>query len=300
MQVQGTILGFGERCGNANLSAIIPTLQLKLGYSCVPQASMEALTHTARAVAEIANVTLDDRLPYVGHNAFAHKGGMHIDGVMKTPESFEHLDPAAVGNERTFLLSEVAGRSALANRLQAMFPGIDRNGPAITELTKRLKELEHEGFQFEGADGSFEVLARKYLAPYQPFFKVEYYKFIGEDEDRDTGLSAYGTVKVDVDGRKQVTGGEGDGPVHALDQALRRALETFYPVLSTVHLTDYKVRVLDSRAATAARVRGVIETTDGEREWTTVGVSTNVINASMQALVDSMEYKLLQTRRQEV
>ncbi len=299
VQVQGTFLGFGERCGNANLSAIIPTLQLKLGCACVPQASMEQLTHTARAVAEIANVALDDRLPYVGHNAFAHKGGMHIDGVMKAPESFEHMNPSAVGNERTFLLSEVAGRSALANRLQAMFPGIDRNAPAITELTKRLKELEHEGFQFEGADGSFEVLARKYLAPYKPFFKVEYYKFIGEDEDRETGLSAYGTVKVDVEGRKQVTGGEGDGPVHALDQALRRALETFYPVLSTVHLTDYKVRVLDTRAATAARVRVIIETTDGEREWSTVGVSTNVINASMQALVDSMEYKLLQSQQQE-
>jgi 2-isopropylmalate synthase len=291
--VQGTFLGYGERCGNANLSAIIPVLQAKAGYDCVPQASMETLTGTARAVAEISNVALDDRAPFVGYNAFAHKGGMHIDGVMKTPESFEHIDPAAVGNERQFLLSEVAGRSALARRIQSMFPGIDRNTPEITALTKKLKELEHEGFQFEGADGSFEVLARKYLAPYKPFFKVEYYKFIGEEPDGDTGLSAYGTVKVDVDGRKQVTGGEGDGPVHALDQALRKALEAFFPVLSEVHLTDYKVRVLDSRMAAAAKVRVIIETTDGEREWTTVGVSTDVINASMQALVDSMEYKLL-------
>lgn len=292
--VQGTFLGYGERCGNANLSAIIPTLQLKLGYGCIPQASMEKLTHTARTVAEISNVALDDRTPFVGYNAFAHKGGMHIDGVMKMPETFEHIDPATVGNERQFLLSEVAGRSALANRIQALFPAIDRNAPQIGELTQMLKTLEHEGYQFEGADGSFEVLVRKHLAPYKPFFKVEYYKFVGEEPDAETGMSAYGTVKVDVDGRKQLTGGEGDGPVHALDQALRKALEVFFPVLSTVHLTDYKVRVLDSRMATAAKVRVIIESTDGNREWTTVGVSTDVINASMQALVDSMEYKLLQ------
>ena len=180
-----------------------------------------------------------------------------------------------------------------------MFPGIDRNAPEITHLTGRLKELEHEGYQFEGADGSFEVLVRKYIAPYKPFFKVEYYKFIGEEPDGETGLSAYGTVKVDVDGRKRVTAGEGDGPVHALDQALRRALEAFYPALGNVHLTDFKVRVIDSNMATAAKVRVLIETTDGEREWSTVGVSTDIINASMQALVDSMEYKLLMDAREK-
>jgi 2-isopropylmalate synthase len=291
--VQGTFLGYGERCGNANLSAVIPTLQLKLGFECVPEESLEKLTGTARAVAEISNVAPNDRAPYVGYSAFAHKGGMHIDGVMKTPESFEHIDPGLVGNERQFLLSEVAGRSALAQRIQLMFPGIDRNAPEIAELTKKLKELEHEGYQFEGADGSFEVLVRRYVAPYKPFFKVEYYKFIGEEPDGETGLSAYGTVKVDVDGRKRVTGGEGDGPVHALDQALRRALEAFFPALGSVHLTDYKVRVIDSNMATAAKVRVLIETTDGEKVWTTVGVSTDIINASMQALADSMEYKLL-------
>jgi len=293
MHVQGTFLGYGERCGNANLSEIIPTLQLKLGYACVPPESMEKLTPTARAVAEISNVPPDDRAPYVGYNAFAHKGGMHIDGVMKTPESFEHIAPASVGNERQFLLSEVAGRSALAQRIQLMFPDLDRNAPQIAELTRKLKELEHQGYQFEGADGSFEVLVRRHIAPYKPFFKVEYYKFIGEEPDSDTGLSAYGTVKVDVDGRKRVTGGEGDGPVHALDQALRRALEAFFPALGGVHLTDYKVRVIDGNMATAAKVRVLIETSDGENEWTTVGVSTDIINASMQALADSMEYKLL-------
>jgi 2-isopropylmalate synthase len=291
--VQGTFLGYGERCGNANLSAIIPVLQLKLGYTCVPQESLEHLTRTARTVAEISNVALDERSPFVGYNAFTHKGGMHIDGVMKTPESFEHIDPSAVGNERRFLLSEVAGRSALAQRIQMFFPGIDRNAPEISELMLKLKELEHDGYQFDGADGSFELLVRRHLAPYEPFFKVEYYKFIGEEPDQETGLSAYGTVKVDVNGSKRVTGGEGDGPVHALDQALRRALESFFPVLGKAHLTDYKVRVIDSSAATAARVRVIIETTDGDREWSTVGVSTDVINASMKALVDSMEYKLL-------
>jgi 2-isopropylmalate synthase len=290
--VQGTFLGYGERCGNANLSAIMPTLQLKLGFRCIPPENMERLTLAARTVAEISNVALDERAPYVGYNAFAHKGGMHIDGLMKTSESFEHIDPGTVGNERQFVLSEVAGRSALAQRIQLLFPGIGRNAPEITSLTKKLKEMELEGYQYEGADASFEMLVRRHMPAYKPFFKVEYFKFIGEQPDRATGLSAFGTVKVDVEGRKQVTGGEGDGPVHALDQALRTAMEVFFPVLSQVHLTDYKVRVLDSNMATAARVRVIIETTDGEREWTTVGASTDIIEASFAALVDSLEYKL--------
>ena len=290
--VQGTFLGYGERCGNANLSAIIPTLQLKLNCACIPPENMEHLTAVARTVAEISNVVLDDRTPYVGQNAFAHKGGMHIDGVTKLSESFEHIDPAAVGNERQFLLSEVAGRSALAQKIGELFPHIDRNGEEVKALTARLKELEHEGYQFDGAEGSFELFVRKHLAPYEPFFHVDYYKCIDEQPD-ETGISAFGTVRVDVDGRKQMTAGEGDGPVHALDQALRGALEVFYPVLSRVHLTDYRVRVLDSRTATASRVRVIIESTDGEQSWTTVGVSTDVIHASMLALVDSIEHKLL-------
>ncbi len=290
--VQGTFLGYGERCGNANLSAIVPTLQLKLGYACLPAENVANLTAVARTVAEISNVALDDRAPYVGMNAFAHKGGMHIDGVTKLSRTFEHIEPEAVGNERQFLLSEVAGRSALAQKIGLLFPDIDRNGDAIRSLTARLKELEHEGYQFDGAEGSFELFVRKELAPYQPFFHVDYYKCIDELPD-ETGISAFGTVRVDVDGRKQVTAGEGDGPVHALDQALRRALEVFYPILSRVHLTDYRVRVLDSRSATASRVRVVIESTDGEQSWTTVGVSTDVIHASMLALVDSIEHKLL-------
>ncbi len=293
VHVQGTFLGYGERCGNLNLSALLPTLQLKLGYDCVPAEQMANLTSTARTVAELCNVALDDRSPYVGGNAFAHKGGMHIDGVSKLSESFEHVDPAAVGNERQFLLSEVAGRTALAQRIGGLYPDVGRDSPQIAALTQRLKELEHEGYQFEGADASFELLVRKSIKPYQPFFTVDYYKILGEEPDEATGISAYGSVRVDVGGRKQVTAGEGDGPVHALDQALRRALEVFFPVLSKVHLTDYKVRVLDSRAATAARVRVVIVSTDGEREWSTVGVSTDVIAASMRALVDSIEYELL-------
>ena len=291
--VQGTFLGYGERCGNLNLSALLPTLQLKLGYACVPAENMAGITLTARQIAELSNVAPDDRAPYVGHNAFAHKGGMHIDGVTKSSVSFEHIDPAAVGNERQFLLSEVAGRSALAQRIQLLYPDISRDSPQITQLTQRLKELEHEGYQYEGADGSFELLVHKLLAPYKPFFTVDYYKFLGEVPDKQSGLSAYGTVKIDVGGKKQVTGGEGNGPVHALDQAMRKALEVFYPVLSTVHLTDFKVRVLDSRMATAAKVRVIIESTDGQREWSTVGVSTDIIDASMQALVDSIEYELL-------
>lgn len=286
--IQGTFTGFGERCGNANLSTIIPNLQVKLSYSCIPDENMAELTHTARKVSEIANLNLSDREPFVGKTAFAHKGGMHIDGVSKDSKSFEHIDPAIVGNERKFLTSEVAGRTTILSKIQKISPAVKKNSEETSLIISKLKEKEYEGYQFEGADGAFELLIRKTLGKYKPFFELENFKIIGEH-----GNTATAMIKIKVDDKTEITAAEGDGPVNALDKALRKALEVFYPSLKEVHLTDYKVRVLDSNTATASKVRVLIESSDGKDSWTTVGVSKDIIEASWIALVDSIEYKLI-------
>lgn len=291
--VQGTFTGFGERCGNANLSTIIPNLQVKQNYSCIPEENMTDLTHTAREVSEIANLKLSDREPYVGKTAFAHKGGMHIDGVCKASRSFEHIDPSVVGNERKFLTSEVAGRTTILSKIQKISPNVEKNSEETTMIINKLKELEYEGYQFEGADGAFELMIRKTLGKYKPFFELETFKIIGEHPPIAEGQTAAAMIKVKVDGKSEITAAEGDGPVNALDKALRKALEVFYPSLAAVHLTDYKVRVLDSNSATASKVRVLIESSDGRDSWTTVGVSQDIIEASWIALVDSIEYKLI-------
>ena len=293
VHVQGTMTGFGERCGNTNLSTVIPNLQLKLDYSCIPEENMTELTHIAREVSEIANLKLNDREPYVGKTAFAHKGGMHIDGVSKNSKSFEHIDPSVVGNERKFLTSEVAGRTTILSMIQKIAPNIEKSSPETTRIIDRLKELEYEGYQFEGAEGGFELLIRKELGKYKPFFELETFKTIGEHTSDENMQTATAMIKINVDGRTEITAAEGDGPVNALDKALRKALEVFYPSLAQVHLTDYKVRVLDGNSATASKVRVLIESSDGEESWTTVGVSKDIIEASWKALVDSMEYKLI-------
>lgn len=290
--VQGTMTGFGERCGNTNLSTVIPDLQLKLDYKCIPDENMGKLTHIAREVSEIANLKLDDRAPFVGKTAFAHKGGMHIDGVSKNSKSFEHIDPELVGNERKFLTSEVAGRTTILSMIQKIAPNIEKNSPETVKIIDRLKELEYEGYQFEGAEGGFELVIRKELGKYKPFFELETFKIVG-DYPSDVDESATAMIKISVDGKKEITAAEGEGPVNALDKALRKALEVFYPALSDVHLTDYKVRVLDSGSATASKVRVLIESSDGVDSWTTVGVSKDIIEASWGALVDSIEYKLI-------
>ena len=290
--VQGTMTGFGERCGNTNLSTVIPDLQLKLDYKCIPDENMGKLTHVAREVSEIANLKLDDRAPFVGKTAFAHKGGMHIDGVSKNSKSFEHIDPELVGNERKFLTSEVAGRTTILSMIQKIAPNIEKNSPETVKIIDRLKELEYEGYQFEGAEGGFELVIRKELGKYKPFFELETFKIVG-DYPSDVDESATAMIKISVDGKKEITAAEGEGPVNALDKALRKALEVFYPALSDVHLTDYKVRVLDSGSATASKVRVLIESSDGVDSWTTVGVSKDIIEASWGALVDSIEYKLI-------
>jgi 2-isopropylmalate synthase len=290
--VQGTLIGFGERCGNANLATILANLQLKAGYSCIPAAKMTGLTAAARRVAEIANIVLADDQPYVGTKAFTHKAGMHMDGVRKCAESFEHVPPESVGNARRFLISEIAGRSAVLARIQRIAPSVQKTDKVVDEVVARLKALEQQGYQFEGADGSFELLVRKALGTYQPYFTLDHYQIIGERPAKNDREGAAAIVKLSVKGRTEIATAEGDGPVNALDRSLRKALERFYPALAEVRLTDFKVRVLDGNRATEAITRVLIESTDGRAVWTTVGVSTDIIEASWFALVDSIEYKL--------
>ncbi len=297
--VQGTYLGFGERCGNANLSTIIPNLQIKKDRYCIPEDQLKNLTYTARKMAEIANISLNRREPYVGSSAFAHKGGMHIDGVCKASASFEHINPELVGNKRRFLMSEVSGRNTILEKIRELNPAINKESSETEAIISRLKELEHQGYQFEGAESTFELVIRKQLGKYKPFFELEKFKLMTEQPTQN-GSSASALIKVKVDGKSEITAAEGDGPVHALDRALRKALEVFYPELSHVYLTDFKVRVIDSQSATAAKVRVLIESTDSETSWTTVGVSADIIEASWIALVDSIEYKLLKELEKKI
>ncbi len=292
-QVQGTLLGIGERTGNANLSTIIADLELKMGISCLPEGKLKFLTPITRRVAEIANINLEGGMPFVGHNSFAHKAGMHIDAMTKNLLACEHIAPESIGNERTFLMSEVAGRSMIIEKIRKFDPSIQKDTPVAAQIVGRVKELEHEGYQFEGAEGSFELLVRKNMGKYKPFFDLQYYKIIAEQPIDGVSSTAFAQIKIGVEGEMAITAGEGDGPVHALDVALRKALERFYPGVRQIRLTDFKVRVLDSKSATAAKVRVLIESTDGEDSWSTVGVSTDLIEASWIALVDSFEYKLI-------
>lgn len=286
--VQGTFTGFGERCGNAALTTVIPNLQAKLGYDCIPGDKLCQLTETARVITEIANLNPDQAAPFIGQSAFAHKAGMHIDGVSKISRSFEHIPPETVGNQRRFLMSEAAGRGAVLPLLRKFVPELSKDSPEAVKLVEQLKRLELEGYQFETAEASFELLVRKQLGYTKDFFTLGRYRILN---DEDNTSSAF--VKIHVGGKTEITAAEGDGPVHAMDRAMRRALEGFYPELAQMRLIDYKVRVLESKVATAARVRVLIQSADGTDIWTTVGVSTNIIEASWMALCDSIEYKLL-------
>jgi 2-isopropylmalate synthase len=291
--VQGTIVGFGERCGNTSLAALIPSLELKLGLACLPEGKLGRISEITRRIAETANVPVPATMPYVGSSAFSHKGGMHSDGVLKTARSFEHIDPALVGNDRHLLMSEVGGRSAIAERARKIDPSITREHPAVSALAEKLKAMEAEGWAFEGAGASFELLVRRELGRYKPLFRILAYRVMSEHPTGESIACSHAWTKVWVDGQDEIAAAEGDGPVNALDGALRRALIRFYPELEQVRLTDYKVRVIDGGAATAAKVRVLIESTDGPGAWTTVGVSADIIEASRCALVDSIEYKLI-------
>lgn len=293
LQIQGTINGFGERCGNANLCTIIPNLQLRMGYQCIPEGNMSKLTTTARFVSEIANIIHDERAPFVGNCAFAHKAGMHADAVNKNTYAYEMINPELVGNQRIILMSEVAGRSAVMSIINMVDSSITKDSPETRKIIERLKELEYEGYQYEGAESSFELVIRKMLGKYKPFFELMEFKVIVNEPTVSVNSSAM--IKILVGEQTEITAAEGDGPVNALDKALRKALERFYPQIGEMKLTDYKVRVLDSNSATASKVRVLIETTDGQEVWTTVGVSTDIIEASWKALVDSVEHKLMKS-----
>lgn len=293
-QVQGTFIGYGERCGNANLSAIIPALTLHAGRECVPAGNLPLLTDTAKRVAEISNIGLGRYLPFVGASAFTHKAGMHADGVLKVSKSFEHVDPSAVGNTRKFVMSEVAGRTAIAEKLKRFFPALTKDSPEIKRIADRIKKLENEGYTFESAEHSLALEVCRILGTYRPYFELISYETTTLCPSVDPSLSAKAVVKVRVRDKTHLLVAEGDGPVHALDLALRQCLEVFYPVLHKVGLIDYKVRVLDSNA-TGSHVRVLIGSTDGYRVWTTIGVSTDLIRASFKALTDSAEYYLMLT-----
>jgi 2-isopropylmalate synthase len=291
--VQGTLVGFGERCGNTALAALIPSMELKLKLRCLPEGNLARISGLTRRVAEIANVSISDDMPYVGAHAFSHKGGMHSDGVLKDRRSFEHIDPEAVGNDRHILLSEVGGRSAIAERAKKIDAAITKDHPVSTALAEKIKNMEADGWSSEGADASFEILVRRELGLYQPLFHIEAYRVMSEHPTGETIACSHAWVKVLVKGQHEIAAAEGDGPVNALDGALRRALTRFFPSLAQMRLEDYKVRVIDGKEATAARVRVLIESTDGQRSWNTVGVSADIIDASRAALVDSIEYKLI-------
>jgi 2-isopropylmalate synthase len=291
-QVQGTINGYGERCGNANLCSIIPNLQLKLGYDCLPEDKLRTLTNTARYVSEIANVHMPVGQAYVGNAAFAHKGGIHVSAIMKDSKTYEHIQPELVGNKQRILVSELAGQSNIISKAQELGLDVNANNEKTKQIMDQIKELEHQGYQFEGADASLELLLRDaFGGESKELFKIESFKMLVEKTNGQ--MLSEAIVKINVDGEQVYTAAEGNGPVNALDNALRKALVQFYPKIEQIHLSDYKVRVIDEKDATAAKVRVLIESTGLDNTWSTVGVSNNVIEASWEALVDSIRYALL-------
>jgi 2-isopropylmalate synthase len=288
--VQGTINGYGERCGNANLCSLLPTLQLKMGKACLRPPQLKEITTLARTVAEIANVPPREYSAYVGYNAFAHKGGLHVDAVRKNPLSYEHVPPESVGNERRIIISEQSGVASVLFKAAQMGIKLEPGSEAARAIIERIKILEHAGYKFEGADASFRLLLERHLKKHKPFFTLQGFRV--SVEKREDKLISEATIKVSVRGKSIHTAAEGDGPVNALDFALRKALEPHYPALRKMHLVDYKVRVLDSKAGTEAKVRVFIESRDARQTWGTVGLSPNIIEASWEALVDAIEFKL--------
>ena len=300
VQVQGTMNGYGERCGNANLCTIIPTLELKMGYRCVGRGKLKELRNLSVFVDDLVNLRPDSKAPFVGQSAFGHKGGSHVDGVKKNPKTFEHIPPESVGNERRVLMSELSGGSSVL--LKAVELGVDRLESAnnAREVLGALKQQEAQGYAFEAADASFRLLVEKVLQKRRSFFDLDGFRVIVEKRGPSQPCLSEATVKLRVCGEEELTVAEGDGPVNALDKALRQALTRFYPEIASVQLTDFRVRILDPEETTAAKTRVLIESTDGKTSWGTVGVSENIIEASWEALVDSVEYKLFMEEKKRV
>ena len=299
IQVQGTINGYGERCGNANLCSIIPNLQLKKNYDCIGK-NISKLTFISNSVAEILNVIPNSNSPFVGKSAFTHKAGIHASGVMKNSKTYEHISPSSVGNSRKILVSDQAGNSSIRHKLEQLKFVENVTNEDVQKIVKRLKKLEWEGFAFEGADASFELLVLKILNKMPHYFDVLGFRVIGDTFDGRKEINTEASIKLDVNGEILHTVSEGDGPVNALDKAIRKALMPIYKGLSKFRLNDFKVRILDSKSGTAAKVRVTIETTDGFNVWDTVGVSENIIEASYMAILDSVNYGLMLIKKKNV
>ena len=293
--VQGTINGYGERCGNANLCTLVPNLQLKMGYHCLADRELTQLTKTSRLISEMVNLAPDHHAPFVGRSAFAHKGGIHVSAVQKNPLTYEHIKPENIGNERRIVISEMAGLSNVLSKAKTFGIELNKEDAACREILTRIKELEHKGYQFEVAEASFELLMRQALGQTKSFFQLQGFQvhcdmLYGEGMPYSNALA---TIKLTVNGEDRLEVAEGNGPVSALDSALRKALVNFYPEIAQFHLTDYKVRILDGGAGTSANTRVLIESSNGHKRWTTVGVSANILEASYQAVVEGIEYGLL-------
>ncbi|NEP12293.1 MAG: citramalate synthase [Symploca sp. SIO2C1] len=293
--VQGTINGYGERCGNANLCSLIPNLQLKLGYSCIEDEQLARLAQVSRLTSEVVNLAPDDHAPFVGRSAFAHKGGIHVSAVARNPLTYEHIQPEQVGNQRRIVISDQSGLSNVLAKARSFGHELNKQDPACRQILGRLKALESEGYQFEAAEASFDLLMREALGyRQQPFelkgFQVQCDILQGINTTYDSALA---TIKVAVNGEDILEAAEGNGPVAALDAALRKALVKFYPEIAVYQLTDYKVRILNGGSGTSAKTRVLVESSNGEQRWTTVGVSTNILEASYQAVVEGIEYGLL-------
>jgi 2-isopropylmalate synthase len=290
--VQGTINGYGERCGNADLCALIPDLKLKLGIDCISDRNLRKLTDTAHFVAELCNVSPDPHQPYVGRNAFAHKGGLHVSAVTTDPKTFEHIDPALVGNEPHVLVSELSGRATISRRAHELGYVVEGEKQLADRVLKRLKDKERDGYQYEAADASFELLLRAEMGTMTQFFQLESFRVIVEKREDGTVVSE-ATVKVHLDGDRYIETAEGNGPVNALDRALRLAVERRYPQVRDIRLVNYSVRILDENKATGATTRVLLDSSNGRESWGSVGVSVNVVEASWQALADSITFGLL-------
>ncbi|MEH2315187.1 MAG: citramalate synthase [Nostoc sp.] len=291
--VQGTINGYGERCGNANLCSLIPNLQLKAGYSCITEDQLTQLTEASRFVSEVVNLAPDEHAPFVGRSAFAHKGGIHVSAVERNPLTYEHIQPEQVGNHRRIVISEQSGLSNVLAKARSFGIELDQLKAEAKQILQRLKDLESEGFQFEAAEASFVLLMHEALGDRQQFFEIKGFQVHCDLIEGKETSNALATVKVAVDGKNILEAAEGNGPVAALDAALRRALVNFYPQIATFDLTDYKVRILNGHTGTAAKTRVLVESGNGHQRWTTVGVSTNILEASYQAVVEGLEYGLL-------
>ncbi len=294
--VHGTINGYGERCGNADLTSIIPLLVLKMDRPSVSRQNLAKLKHLSRFVSETANQVPFNNRPFVGKSAFAHKGGIHVSAIMKVPRAYEHMDPALVGNQRRVLVSDLSGKSNVEFKARELGIELGGNGYDSSQIVAEIKQLEQQGYQFDVADGSFRILMEKFTDQFEPLFSLESFR-VTIEKDKDHPCTSHATVKISVGSQQEITAAEGYGPVSALDNALRKALDKFFPDLDTMQLVDFKVRVIDGVRGTAAKVRVFIESRDQDQIWSTIGVSEDIIEASWQALADSFQYKLAHEKR---